>query len=117
MRETRNANSFGIILVSSPGSSYGYNGDGQVASVADAAGTTSYTYDGAGLATLADPASGTTARYSYNPDSQVSQISCGSGRDTQAFGYDGQHRLTSDTLKTSSGTTVASVDGRECMDK
>ncbi len=90
--------------------SYGYNGDGQVASVADAAGTTGYTYDSAGrLATLADPASGTTATYTYNPDSQVSQVSYGTGNDTQSFGYDGQHRLTSDTLKTSSGTTVASV--------
>jgi len=90
--------------------SYAYNGDGQVASVADAAGTTSYTYDGAGrLATLADPATGTTATYSYNPDSQVSQVSYGSGKDTQSFGYDARHQLTSDTLKTSAGATVASV--------
>ena len=90
--------------------SYGYNGDGQAASVADAAGTTSYTYDSAGrLATLASPATGTTATYSYNPDSQVSGISYGPGNDTQSFGYDGQRRLTCDTLKTSTGTTVASA--------
>ena len=37
------------------------------------------------------------------PDSQVSQISYGTGSDTQSFGYDGLHRLTSDTLKTASG--------------
>ena len=36
-------------------------------------------------------------------------ISYGSGGDAQAFGYDSLHRLTSDTLKTASGTTVASV--------
>ncbi len=36
-------------------------------------------------------------------------ISYGTGKDTQSFGYDSQHRLTSDTLKTSSGTTIASV--------
>ncbi len=88
----------------------GYNGDGQTASVADAAGTTSYTYDSAGrLATLANPVTGTTATYSYNPDSLVSGISYGSGNDTQSFGYDGMRRLTSDTLKTSSGTSVASI--------
>ena len=90
--------------------SYAYNGDGLATSVADAAGTTGYTYDNAGrLATLADPATGTTATYSYNSDSQVTGISYGSGKDTRSFGYDGQRRLTSDTLKTSAGATVASV--------
>ena len=90
--------------------SYAYNGDGLTTSVADAAGTTGYTYDSADrLATLADPATGTTATYSYNADSLVTGISNGSGKDTQSFGYDGMRRLTSDTLKTSSGTTVASI--------
>jgi RHS repeat-associated protein len=51
---------------------------------------------------------GATATYSYNPDSQVTGISYGSGKDSQSFGYDPQHRLTSDTLKTSSGTAMAS---------
>ena len=77
---------------------------------ADAAGTTSYTYDNDDrLATLANPATGTTGTYSYNSDSLLTGISYGSGKDTQSFGYDTQHRLTSDTLKSSSGTTVASV--------
>ena len=90
--------------------SYAYNGDGLTTSVADAAGTTSYTYDGADrLATLANPVNGSTATYSYNSDSLVTGISYGSGKDTQSFGYDGMHRLTSDTLKTASGTTVASL--------
>jgi len=100
-----------ILASGSAGStSYAYNGDGLTASVADADGTTSYTYDGAGrLATLADPVTGTTATYSYNSDSLVSGISYGSGKDTRSFGYDGMRRLTSDTLKTSSGATVASL--------
>ena len=86
-----------------------YNGDDLLSSVADAAGTTSYTYDNADrLSTLANPVTGATATYSYNPELQVSGISYGSGKDSQAFGYDTQHRLTSDTLKTSSGTTIAS---------
>jgi YD repeat-containing protein len=87
-----------------------YNQDGRTASVADAAGTTSYTYDSAGrLATLANPVTGTTATYSCNPDSLVSGISYRSGKDTQSFGYDGMRRLTSDALKTSSGTSVAEI--------
>jgi len=56
-----------------------------------------------------NPVTGATATYSYNADSLVSGISYGSGKDTQSFGYDSQHRLASDTLKTSSGTAVASV--------
>lgn len=91
-------------------STLGYNGDGLLTSVADAAGTTSYTYDNAGrLSTLANPVTGATATYSYNSDSLVTGVSYGSGKDSQSFGYDSQHRLTGDTLKTSSGTTVASV--------
>jgi large repetitive protein len=106
-------NDRGLVLKASGSvgsTSYGYNGDGLATSVADAAGATSYTYDTADrLATLADPATGTTATYSYNSDSQPTGISHGSGNDTQSFGYDSLHRLTSDALKTSSGTTVASV--------
>jgi large repetitive protein len=91
-------------------SSFSYNPDGQMASRTDTSGTTSYTYDNAGrLATQADAASGTTATYSYNDMNQVSSISYGSGNDTQSFGYDSMHRLTSDTVKTSAGATVASI--------
>ncbi len=91
-------------------SSYSYNGDGLVSSVADAAGTTGYTYDTAGrLATLADPATGTTLSYSYNPESQVNQVNYGSSGDVQLYGYNGLHQLTSDTLQTHGGATVASI--------
>jgi RHS Repeat len=56
----------------------------------DAAGTTSYTYDGDGrLATLADAATGTTLTYAYNELSQVRQIQYGTGHDARTFGYDG----------------------------
>jgi RHS repeat-associated protein len=90
--------------------SYGYNGDGQATSVVDAAGTTSYTYDDAGrLSTLTNPATSTTATYSYNSDSLVTGISYGSGADSQSLGYNNLQELTSDTLRTSSGTTVASA--------
>jgi YD repeat-containing protein len=102
------------LLLSASGSagstSYTWNGDGQQASAVTAAGTASYSYDSAGrLRTMADPASGATLTYSYNPMSQVSQVSYGgAGTDTRVLGYDSLHRLTSDTL-TSGSTTVASV--------
>lgn len=87
---------------------YTFNGDDLETSIADAAGTTSYTYDNADrLKTLSDPATGSTATYSYNNDSLVSGISYGS--DVQSLGYDALHRLTSDTLKTSSGSAVAAI--------
>jgi RHS repeat-associated protein len=91
-------------------SSFAYNGDGQMSSRTDASGTSSYTYDKAGrLAAQADAASGTTATYSYNTMDQVSSISYGSGNDTQSFGYDSLHRLTSDAVTTAAGAAVASV--------
>jgi RHS repeat-associated protein len=90
--------------------SFSYNGDGLMTSETDAAGTTGYTYDGDDrLATLTDPATGSTLSYAYNQMNQVSQIQYGSGQDVRTFGYDGLHRLTSDTLSTASGATVASI--------
>jgi len=102
------------LLLSASGSAgtsvYTYNGSGQLASAADAAGTSTYTYDSAGrLATDADAASGTTGTYSYNSLDQVTQISYGSGNDTQSIGYDSLHRVASDTIATASGATVASI--------
>jgi RHS repeat-associated protein len=91
-------------------SSFAYNGDGLLSSVADAAGTTSYSYDDADrLSTLSDPATGTTLSYAYTPDSQVSQITYGTGGDVQAYGYNGLHQLSSDTLQTAGGASVASI--------
>ena len=110
--ETFTYNDRGLVLTASGSagsSTLGYNGDGQLTSVADAAGTTSYTYDNAGrLSTLANPVTGTTSTYSYNSDSLPTGITYGSGNDTQSFGYDSLHRLTSDTLKSGAGTTIAS---------
>lgn len=89
---------------------YTYDGDGQQVSAQDTAGTTSYGYDSAGrLRTLHDPASGASLTYSYNPTSQVSQVSYGTGADTRVYGYDNLHRPMSDTLSTSAGATVASI--------
>jgi RHS repeat-associated protein len=111
--ETFTYNDRGLPLTASGSAgstSYTYNGDGQQASAVTAAGPASYSYDSAGrLRTMADPASGATLTYSYNPMSQVSQVSYGvAGADVRALGYDSLHRLTSDTL-THGSTTLASI--------
>ena len=102
------------LLLSASGSAgnsvYTYNGSGQLASAADAAGASTYTYDSAGrLLTDADAGSGATGTYAYNSLDQATQVSYGSGNDTQSFGYDTLHRLTSDTVATAAGATVASI--------
>jgi RHS repeat-associated protein len=102
------------LLLSASGSAgataYTYNAAGQLATDADAAGSSTYTYNSAGrLATDADAASGVTGTYSYNDLDQVTSIGYGSGNDTQSFGYDNLHRLTSDSLTDSAGATVAAI--------
>jgi RHS repeat-associated protein len=93
-------------------SSFTYNGDGLVTSATGHGGTTSYTYDGADrLATLADPLTGATLTYGYNADSLPASIGysiAGASGPTQTFGYDSLQRLTSQVVKSASGSTLAS---------
>jgi RHS repeat-associated protein len=92
-------------------SSFGYSNDGLMSSQTSAAGTTSYTYDSAGrLATEADPLTGATLTYAYNPDSQPTSVGysvSGANGPKQAFGYDPLNRLASDTLTSASGAALA----------
>jgi RHS repeat-associated protein len=89
-------------------SSFTYNGDGLVTAETSAAGNTSYTYDAADrLATETDPLTGATLNYAYNTDSQPVSVSYSAGA-TQTFSYDSLQRLTSDTVKSASGTVLAS---------
>jgi RHS repeat-associated protein len=89
--------------------SIAYHGDGLATSVDDAAGTTSYGYDNDDrLSSVSDPLSGTTLGYSYNSMSQLSRVQYGTG-DVEALGYNGLHELTSDSLDTASGSSVASL--------
>src|SRR5262249_25367515 len=91
-------------------SSFAYNGDGLTTSRTDASGTSSYTYDTDDrLHTITDASTGTVLTLSYNALSQPSGITYGAGADTRSFGYDHLHRLTSDTLKTNGGSTIASI--------
>ncbi|REH51886.1 RHS repeat-associated protein [Kutzneria buriramensis] len=90
-------------------SSFGYNADGLMTTRTDASGTSSYGYDSADrLSTIQDSITGTQLTYGYNSLDQVNQVKYGSGNQ-RTFGYDGLHRLASDTLKTSGGATVASI--------
>jgi len=90
-------------------STFAYNGSGQVTSSTNAAGTTTYGYDSAGrLSAMADPVTGTQLTYSYNNLDQVTKIAYGSG-DSRAFGYNSLNQLSSDTLSSPSGSTVASI--------
>jgi RHS repeat-associated protein len=111
--DTFNYDDRGLLLSAtgpSGNSSFGYTADGLMNTRTDADGTTSYTYDTLDrLATLTNTTSSVSASYNYNALSQPSTIAYGSGGDTRNFGYDTQHRLTSDTLKTPDGTTVASI--------
>lgn len=100
-------------LVSAAGgagtSSFAYDGDGLMRSRTDASGTTTYGYNTDDqLTSLTDAATGTKLGYQYNSLGQVDQISYG-GADTRTFGYDAAHRVKSDTLATSSGTTVSAL--------
>jgi RHS repeat-associated protein len=91
-------------------STFTYTADGLMASRADAAGTTAYTYDTAGrLSTLADPATGGTITYGYNALNQIATVGYGVGGNVRSFGYDSQHRPTSDVLKTAAGATIGSI--------
>ncbi|MDX6740735.1 LamG-like jellyroll fold domain-containing protein [Actinocorallia sp. A-T 12471] len=100
-----------LTAAGSAGSSgFAYNADGRLTSRVDAAGTTSYTYDAAGrLATLNDPATSKQLTYGYNTMSELTSVTYGAGGNVRTFGYDNLHRLTSDTLKSSGGSTIASV--------
>jgi RHS repeat-associated protein len=93
-------------------SSYQYNNDGLVASETDAAGTTSYTYDGADrVSTESDPLTGSTLTWGYNADSNPTSISYssdGSAGPVESLGYNDLQQLTSQTLTSASGATLAS---------
>ncbi|MBR7836441.1 hypothetical protein KDL01_24400 [Actinospica durhamensis] len=91
-----------------------YNGDSLEVSASNGTGattqTTGYTYDTADrLSTLADPTTGTTLTYGYNPASDTGTITYGTGGDVRTLHYNAVGEPTSDTLATSSGTTVAAL--------
>lgn len=93
-----------------PAQSYGYNGNGQLTSRADATGTAAFGYNAAGLlATMTDPVTGAALSYGYDKARELTSVSYGTSADSRALAYDALGRVTSDTLKTSGGATIASA--------
>jgi RHS repeat-associated protein len=91
-------------------SSFKYTADGLMSSRQDAAGTTTYGYDTDDrVKSIANTTAGVSASLSYSKVSQLTKITYGTGGDVRSFKYDGLHRLTSDTLATTTGTKVASI--------
>jgi large repetitive protein len=91
-------------------SSFTYNGDGSMTSRTDAAGTTNYGYDTAGrLQKLTNSGKGVDATYSYDVLNSVKKIAYGTGN-SRNFTYDDAHRLKTDDLTSSAGTSIAKVD-------
>jgi RHS repeat-associated protein len=111
--EYYNTNALGDILTTSGqagSSTFTYNADESPATRTDASGTNTYTYDTDGrLNTDTDAATSTTLAYQYNSLSQPKSVTYGSAADVRNYGYDTLHHLTSDTLTTASGATVAKV--------
>jgi RHS repeat-associated protein len=103
----------GLLLTASGvsgSSSFGYNLDGSMTSRTDAAGTTTYGYDAAGrLNAAANSGTGVNLTVAYNTMDLPSTITYGTGGDVRTFGYDALQRIHTDQLKTSGGTTVASI--------
>jgi RHS repeat-associated protein len=87
-----------------------YTADGLPQSRVDAAGTTGYTYDAADRpATVTNTGVNVVVGYQYNVVSQPNLLTYNTTGDTRTLSYDSLHRLTGDQLKTSTGTSVATI--------
>ncbi|MGW2519327.1 LamG-like jellyroll fold domain-containing protein [Streptomyces sp. NPDC001617] len=101
-----------LLTMAGPGgtANYGYDPNGDIATRTDATGTATFGYDADGrVDSESDPLTGTTATLTYNQLGQTKGVSYGTGGATRSYDYNTSHQLTSDVLKTPSGTTEASV--------
>jgi RHS repeat-associated protein len=83
---------------------YGYDADGNVASMSDGTGSSAYVYDPFGELTSATNGAGNTVAYSYNPDGENTGVTyplpasaTWATTDTISYGYDHADNLTSAT--------------------
>ncbi|WP_146103822.1 RHS repeat-associated core domain-containing protein [Nonomuraea solani] len=90
---------------------YGYDDGGNLAQRIDAAGTATFTWDGANrLETTTDPLTNRTLTYGYDPASRLKTITATSGQaSTQTIDYDNMDRITGQTLQNGSGTQLAKI--------
>jgi RHS repeat-associated protein len=90
--------------------SFAYDTAGRMTSRTDAAGTASFTWTPTSqLQTATDPLTGKTATYSYDHAGELTGVNYGTGNDTRALTYDALGHVTSDTLATAGGATMAST--------
>ncbi|KZB80374.1 hypothetical protein AVL48_12800 [Amycolatopsis regifaucium] len=89
-------------------STYEYDNSGRLAKRADAAGTSSFTYDKGRLATQTDGLTGVRQAIGYDAGGRVGTIDYGAGR-VRTFGYDDFGRMSSDTLKGADNATLSGM--------
>ena len=86
--------------------SYTYDADQNVATMVDASGTSTYTYDDADRLSSYQNGAGVTVNYGYDPASNTTSIGYASGK-TVTQGFDSLNRLTSVTDWNTNTTTLA----------
>jgi len=91
-------------------STFTYDGEDNLTARSDPSGSGTFTYDAAGrLATATDALTGATATFSYAATGDLSGIGYGTSRPTRTYGYDNLGRLSSDTMRSSTGATTLST--------
>ncbi|MEV0628661.1 polymorphic toxin-type HINT domain-containing protein [Nonomuraea wenchangensis] len=95
---------------SGPASTFAYDAVGNPTQRADAAGTTTYTWDAADrLKTVTDPVSGRTNTYDYDQADRLATITSANPANTQVYTYDALDRPLTHTLKNSSAGQLAKI--------
>ncbi len=90
--------------------SFAYDANDRLVQRGDAAGTTTFTWDGKDrLKTAVDPLTGVTVGYDYDKAGRLTSSTYGSGGPRRTYGYDALGRLTSDALRSGGGADMASI--------
>lgn len=90
-------------------SSFTWTNDGNMATATTAAGTANYAYMKGRLASAADPITGSTVAYDYDPAGRLASVGVAGGA-VREYRYDTFGRPDTDTVKKPGGTVSASVD-------
>ncbi|WP_066376231.1 DUF6531 domain-containing protein [Herbidospora mongoliensis] len=89
---------------------FAYDANGRMIQRSNAAGLTSFTWDGGDrLTTTVDPLTGVTVSYGYDDANRPSTVAYGTGGPQRTYVYDDLDRVVSDTLNTGAGAGLASI--------
>ncbi|MGW0993220.1 polymorphic toxin-type HINT domain-containing protein [Streptomyces sp. NPDC002523] len=88
---------------------YQYDSDGLLTSRTDASGTAGFGYVKQQLNSATDPLTGVRQTYTYDGSGAVKKVDYSAGQ-SRTFTYDDLGRLDTDSLKNSTGQTMASTD-------